>query len=376
MTAHHDLTGWDDFDDHLQYHNDARGDARYLKLDGTSPAMTGPIVTTGPNIDITSASAIERYFRAYGSSGGASFGTDADGNLLIGLLDSAGNILKPIISGDKLGPARMFWDGAERITTQPGGAITTQSHTATVDLIAGQWSRAKYGLSLVNSDLGIIDPDIQGEVVLAQVFDQNAIVIRAKNETAPAVGFQINNGLLVEHNAFLNQEGSFVMEGAITRTPVQQLAAETPLVIAAMVSAGIDPNNVTEQVYIDPAEPAETVWDLGLLLSAIMVRLDPVVTVHARIAANGDILGQSGVLPIVVTHLGPGEYEIETPFTAANLNDLIPQATPQITLIGNKPFTAQADAIATNLVHVQIGDNNAIGTDGAFSVTISAVTTA
>ena len=107
-----------------------------------------------------------------------------------------------------------------------------------------------------------------------------------------------------------------------------------------------------------------------------MVRLDPVVTVHARIAANGDILGQSGILPIVVTHLGPGEYEIQTPFSSANLNDLIPQATPQITLIGNKPFTAQADAIATNLVHVQIGDNNAIGTDGAFSVTISAVTTA
>lgn len=31
--AHNDLTGWDDFDNHPQYHNDARGDLRYAPID-------------------------------------------------------------------------------------------------------------------------------------------------------------------------------------------------------------------------------------------------------------------------------------------------------------------------------------------------------
>jgi hypothetical protein len=373
MTAHHDLTGWDDFDDHLMYHTDARGDARYLKLDGTSPAMTGPIVTTGPNIDITSPSAIERYFRAYGSSGGVSYGTDAAGNLLIGLLDSAGNILKPIISGEKLGPARMFWDGAERITTAPGGAITTQSHSATQDIIAGQWSRAKYGLSLVNSDLGITDPDVRGDFITLQSFDQNAVGIVAKNATAPAVVLQVDDGVNPIKTSFLNTLGSFVTDRAITREPLQQVAAATPGVIAAMLSAGIDPNDVSLQQYLDPAEPAVDVWDLGLLLGQMLIRIDSLPAITARIAANGDVLSFSGLIPPVVNHIAAGEYEITVPFSAASMDDLVPLATPQVTTIGNKPFTAQADSLSVDTILVSTGDNNATGTDAAFSINVAAV---
>jgi hypothetical protein len=372
MTAHHDLTGWDDFDDHLQYHNDARGDARYLQLDGAIP-MTGPIVTTGPNIDITSPSAIERYFRAYGSSGGASFGTDANGNILIGLLDSTGAILKPIFSGEKFGPCRMFWDGAERITTQPGGAITSQSHTATVDIIAGQWSRAKYGLSLVNSDLGIVDPDVRGDFVALQSFDQNAVGIIAKNATAPAVVLQVDDGINPVKTSFLNTEGSFVTDRAITREPLQQIASATPGVIAALLAAGIDPLDVVVDQYIDPAEGLVPVWDLGLMLTEILERVNDTLSIQARIAADGTVLSHSGLIPPVVVHLGLGEYEITVPFSAASLDDLVPIGTPWLTPAGNKPYTLQASATAVNIVVVNTGDNNATGTDADFSINIAAV---
>jgi hypothetical protein len=374
MTAHHDLTGWDDFDDHLQYHNDARGDARYLKLDGSNP-MTGPIVTTGPNIDITSPSAIERYFRAYGSSGGTSFGTDANGNILIGLLDSTGAILKPIISGEKLGPVRLFWDGAERITTAPDGAITSQNHSATQDLIAGQWSRAKYGLSLVNSDLGLTDPDVRGDFITLQSFDQNAVGIVAKNATAPAVVLQVDDGVNPVKTSFLNTEGSFVTDRAITRKPLQQVAAETPDVIAALLAAGIDPQDVVVDQYIDPAEGLVPVWDLGLMLTEILERVDSTLSIQARIAADGTVLSHSGLIPPVVNKIGPGEYTITTAFSALSVDDLVPFVTPWLTPVGNKPYTAQASAVAVNMVTVVTGENNSTGADADFSINIAAMKT-
>lgn len=373
MTAHHDLTGWDDFDDHPQYHNDARGDARYLQLTGGT--MTGPIVTTGPNIDITSASAIERYFRAYGSSGGASFGTDVDGNLLIGLLDATGAILKPMIAGTKFGPVSLYWDGQEKLTTLGAGTFTSGDHQASRDLIANEWTRTKFGLDLKNSDLGLTDPDVQGQLVTAQLLDQNAILLKSTNETAPAVGFQIDNGLLLPHEAYLNEVGNYVMERPVSKLALQQVFSETPTILPALLIAGIDPNDVSTTAYLDPAEPAVPVWDLALMLEQILIRTDANLSQMMRIDDDGTVLSHDGLIPPVVNKIGAGLYEVTVPFSALSQADLIPIATVWVTPAGNKPFTVQADAISINTILVSTGSNNATGDDAAFSLNVAAVAT-